>query len=161
MKVKSFNAHIVSTKQLRKDPSRNTLNQFMKVESFHAHIVCCGSTFVQKGSLQKHMKSVNEGEKFLCTQCDYQANWRGDLCKHMKSVHEGQQFQCTHCEYNIQSITERSTSDTHEVSPWRPTVSMHTLWIQGITERSTSETHQISSWRSKVSMHTLRIQSST
>ena len=91
-----------------------TIHEGVKV---NCSVEGCERAFSNKKIMNEHIQSFHNGEKFPCTQCDYQAKWRGDLCKHMKSVHEGQQFQCTHCEYNIQSITERSTSDTHEVSP--------------------------------------------
>ena len=88
MKVKSSHAHSVSTKQLIKDTSRDTLNQSMKVKK----ISCphCEYKSTEKGSLQRHIKSVHEGKKFPCPQCEYKATVKGDLQRHIKSVHEGQ-----------------------------------------------------------------------
>ena len=52
-----------------------------------------------KVSLQTHIKSVHEGQKFPCPQCEYKATQKGHLQTHIKSVHEGQKFQCPQCEY--------------------------------------------------------------
>ena len=43
----------------------------------------------QKGILQKHIKSIHEGQKFPCPLCEYKATEKGSLQKHIKSVHEG------------------------------------------------------------------------
>ena len=59
----------------------------------------CGKAFVRKGCVQKHIKSVHEGQMFPCMQCEYKTAWKGDLQKHIKSVHEGQKFPCPQCEY--------------------------------------------------------------
>ena len=39
------------------------------------------------------MKSVHEGQKFPCPQCDYKAAWKSNLKKHIKLVHEGDKLQ--------------------------------------------------------------------
>ena len=49
-------------------------------------------------ALQTHIKSIHEGQKFLCSNCEYK-----DLQRHIKSVHVGQWFPCMsniqHCDY--------------------------------------------------------------
>ena len=46
----------------------------------------------KKGTFQRHIKSVHEGQKFQCPHCEYKATWKGDLQKHIKSIHLGQKF---------------------------------------------------------------------
>ena len=59
----------------------------------------CISSFTQKGSLQKHIKSIHEGRTFDCLHCDHKATRKDNLQDHIKSIHEGQKFPCPHCEY--------------------------------------------------------------
>ena len=47
----------------------------------------CGKVFQGKQSVQRHIKSVHDGEKFPCTQCDYKATYKGHIQTHMKSLH--------------------------------------------------------------------------
>ena len=63
MKAKIFYAHIVSSKQLAKIPSKNT-----------------------------YVKLNHEGQQFPCPQCEYKATEKGSLQKHIKSIHEGQKL---------------------------------------------------------------------
>ena len=44
----------------------------------------------QKEDLLSHIKSIHEGVKFPCEQCDYKATQKGHLMKHMKSVHKSE-----------------------------------------------------------------------
>ena len=39
------------------------------------------------------------GQKFQCSECEYQATRKSSLVRHQKSVHMGQKFQCPECEY--------------------------------------------------------------
>ena len=57
------------------------------------------STKAHRGSFLRHVKSVHEGVKFPCQQCEYKAATRGSLLKHVKSVHEGVKFPCKQYEY--------------------------------------------------------------
>merc|ERR1712218_631376 len=77
----------------------------MKAKISHAYIVDRGSTFTDKGNLQKH-----EGQRFPCTHCQYKATLKGDLQKYVKSIHEGQKFHCTHCQYKA---TEKGHLQKH------------------------------------------------
>ena len=45
--------------------------------------------YIQKGDLQRHIKSVHEGQTFQCPLCEYKATWKRNLKKHIDSVHEG------------------------------------------------------------------------
>ena len=45
------------------------------------------------------MKSVHEGQKFPCLQCEFKGTQNGHLQTHIKSVHEGVKFPCSQCEY--------------------------------------------------------------
>ena len=49
--------------------------------------------------LLKHIKSIHEGVKFPCAQCDYTATDQNSLGRHIKSIHEGVKFPCDQCEF--------------------------------------------------------------
>ena len=70
----------------------------------------CGSSFTQKGSLQKHMKSVHEGQKFPCPHCESTFTQKVHLQRHTKSFHEGQKFQCPQCEFKA---TQKGSLQKH------------------------------------------------
>ena len=63
-----------------------------------------------KQNLQRHIRSVHEGQKFSCIFCEYKATYKGNLHRHIKSVHEGQKFQCPQCEYKA---TQKVNLQTH------------------------------------------------
>ena len=49
-----------------------------------------------------HIKSEgenNEGIKFDCKLCDYEANRKSNLSQHVKSIHEGIKFDWKLCDY--------------------------------------------------------------
>ena len=125
MKIRSLLAHIVDPHLLWKEAFKNKKKSLHEGKNFPCthcgstftdkgnlqkqkkshhegqNFPCthCGSTFTDKGNLQKHIKSVHEGQRFPCTHCQYKATLKGDLQKHVKSIHEGQKFHCTHCQY--------------------------------------------------------------
>ena len=49
----------------------------------------CGAGFTHKGTMNLHYKSIHQGVKYPCSQCDYQANQLGNLKKHIIKVHDG------------------------------------------------------------------------
>ena len=52
-----------------------------------------------KGSLVFHIQSKHEGVKYACNQCDYQAKQKGNLVVHIQSKHEGVRYACDQCNY--------------------------------------------------------------
>ena len=58
---------------------------------------------------------VNEGVKYACDQCDYQATTKFDLTRHNKSRHEGIKYDCDQCEYQAtsQSSLKRHSKAVH------------------------------------------------
>ena len=44
-------------------------------------------------------KFQNDGGKFSCIFCGYQATQKGNLQIHIRSKHEGLKFSCTNCDY--------------------------------------------------------------
>ena len=44
-----------------------------------------------------HVKTVHEGLRYPCDQCDYQGNSMQSLRKHIQSSHEGIKYECEHC----------------------------------------------------------------
>ena len=60
--------------------------------------------------LSTHIKSIHEGVKFPCNQCDYKATQKGNLMTHIKSRHQGVIFPCNLCDYKA---TQKSNLMTH------------------------------------------------
>ena len=56
-------------------------------------------TATTKESLDRHKRSVHEGMKYPCGQCEYQATTKENLDRHKRSVHEGIKYPCQQCEY--------------------------------------------------------------
>ena len=44
----------------------------------------------EKGTLQKHFKSIHKGERFPCPHCEYKATLKCNLNTHLKSIHKGE-----------------------------------------------------------------------
>ena len=59
----------------------------------------CEYKATTKSGLQKHVRSIHEGQKFPCLHCGSTFSQKGNLQTHMKSVHKGQKIPCPHCEY--------------------------------------------------------------
>ena len=49
--------------------------------------------------LNRHIKSIHEGERHPCPQCDYQGTQSASLTHHVKSVYEGMRYPCDQCNY--------------------------------------------------------------
>ena len=61
-------------------------------------------------ALLNHIKSVHQGVKFSCNQCNYKARQKGHLLRHRKSMHEGVKFSCDQCNYDA---TKKNSLLTH------------------------------------------------
>ena len=60
--------------------------------------------------LTTHIKSVHEGVKYACNQCDKQYTDHSSLRKHIQSTHEGVEYACNECD---QQFTQQTTLTTH------------------------------------------------
>ena len=62
------------------------------------------------------MKSVHDGVKYNCEQCDYKANQKGNLQQHVKSVHKGVKYSCERCYYEATKkvFLQRHVASNHE-----------------------------------------------
>ena len=47
----------------------------------------CRKVFSLKANMLQHYRSVHQGIKYPCNQCDYQATKRGNLQKHIQRKH--------------------------------------------------------------------------
>ena len=56
------------------------------------------SAAATKGSLAQHQRSVHEGKKYPCRECDHQATSKSDLNKHQRAIHEGKKYPCRACD---------------------------------------------------------------
>ena len=50
------------------------------------------------GPLIRHVRSMHEGLKYQCRQCDYKATQLDNLRTHEKSKHDGVRFNCKQCD---------------------------------------------------------------
>jgi len=69
----------------------------LKIEE---QFVCdlCAKTFNQVQSLRNHKKSVHEGFRYQCDQCDIKPfTLKGTLRKHVVSIHKGVRHPCDQC----------------------------------------------------------------
>ena len=55
--------------------------------------------FSNQFSLDRHLKSVHEGVKYPCNQCNYKATLKDSLQKHIKAIHDGVKYPCVKCSY--------------------------------------------------------------
>ena len=78
----------------------NELDQVHKEKSHQCLI--CNAMFDVKSALNKHVKSVHDGEKLLqCPSCDYNTLRTSALKDHISAVHEeNKPFQCLRCNFS-------------------------------------------------------------
>ena len=59
----------------------------------------CDYQATYQQSLDLHIQAKHEGIKYNCDQCDYQATQQGNLIRHIQSKHEGIKHACHQCDY--------------------------------------------------------------
>lgn len=66
--------------------------------------------------LKTHIKSIHEGKRFKCNQCDYRASKKGNLLKHISTVHGVDRYPCTKCDYKAtqKANLQRHIDSVHE-----------------------------------------------
>ena len=52
----------------------------------------CDKLFYDSSTARKHIRSVHEGVKYACNQCDYQATQQCSLKRHIQSKHDGVKY---------------------------------------------------------------------
>ena len=84
----------VESQQAQSEPitpsiSANRRVKRTEVVSGDARFQCqdCESTFISRKGLWNHTKSIHEGVKYACNQCDYQTGYRGELTRHFQRKH--------------------------------------------------------------------------
>ena len=53
----------------------------------------CNHKTARKGTLQKHIKAVHEGQTLTCKLCHYKTAVKSNLQAHIKAIHEGQTYE--------------------------------------------------------------------
>ena len=81
MKESNFLVHIVHMKQQQMEHLQNTGRKLMKVRNIAAT--------KQLESLKECKKSIQEGVKYQCKYCSYEATMIGHLKEHKRKGHEG------------------------------------------------------------------------
>ena len=83
------------------------------IKSIHEGVkfpcIQCDYKVTQKGDLMLHIKSKHEGVRFPCIQCDYKATTRSSLSSHIQSMHKGLKFSCDQCDYEAKQRTHLLT----------------------------------------------------
>lgn len=66
--------------------------------------------------LKTHIKTIHEGKRFKCNQCDYRASKKGNLIKHISTVHGIDRYPCTKCDYKAtqKANLQRHIDSVHE-----------------------------------------------
>ena len=63
----------------------------------------CDKLFYNCSNVHAHIRSVHEGVKYACNQCDYQASYQNYLTTHhIQSKHEGVKYVVTSVTNNLQ-----------------------------------------------------------
>ena len=57
------------------------------------------------------MSKKHTGFKFPCHICKYKATLKGDLLRHKRSIHEGLRFTCDQCDFEGKQKTEDTFVD--------------------------------------------------
>ena len=72
-----------------------------EVQNIEGHYPCCQCEYKPSklDHLNRHIKSIHEGERHPCPQCDYQGTQSASLTHHVKWVHEGMRYPCDQCNY--------------------------------------------------------------
>jgi len=72
----------------------------------------CKSTFAEKYSLERHIKSVHNGEKsYECSQCLKKFSDKSNMKKHTESVHNGEKpYECSQC---LKKCSEKTNLRKH------------------------------------------------
>ena len=84
----------------------NLPRQFEKNNDSKYFCYQCNFKALSKSSshLQTHIRSVHEGVKYPCDQCNHKASTSTNLHRHMKSVHDGVKYPCDQCNYKAARI---------------------------------------------------------
>ena len=59
----------------------------------------CQQLFVFAWLLKRHIKTVHEGLRYSCDQCEFKATQQGTVNGHIQSIHKGIRYACDKCEY--------------------------------------------------------------
>ena len=95
-----------SDNQIRQRQPRNQISSDAKPTECPE----CGKEFARKFVMLTHYRSVHEGIKYPCDQCDYQATDSGNLQRHIQSKHECIKYPCNQCD---SKLTRRSHLKSH------------------------------------------------
>ena len=79
----------------------------------NSHNVCnqCGKIFSSSSHLNRHTKSVHEGNKYPCDECNFAAARADTLREHIQVIHERvKNFHCDQCDY---SATRKAALNRH------------------------------------------------
>ena len=82
-----------------------------RVVSVSGKVECdkCSKTFSSNTALWYHRKSIHEGVRYPCDQCDFQARRKSSLTEHILK-HEGVKYSCDQCD---SQFTDKSSLPKH------------------------------------------------
>ena len=70
-----------------------------KVKLEPKQCLTCGDMLASSSALKLHIRSIHEGSKFYCDQCDAVFTTKGNLKVHIAGKHEGKTYPCELCDY--------------------------------------------------------------
>ena len=65
---------------------------------------------MDKWNVYKHIKSVHEGVKYACNECDHQVTDQTSLRRHIQAKHKGVKYACNKCDYQATPWRIRNTN---------------------------------------------------
>ena len=68
-------------------------------EKYYCDAEKCDFKTKSASHLKLHKKSVHEGIKHQCDQCERSYNFPGDLRRHKKTTHMGLRYPCSYCDF--------------------------------------------------------------
>ena len=66
-----------------------------------------------RSHLSSHERSIHEGERFYCDECNYQGSRMGDINKHKAGVHSNVECQYEHCDHKTTGRRRKSLMKDH------------------------------------------------
>ena len=80
---------------------RQTLQRHIRSKHEGIRYSCdqCDQKFSRPIYLKVHIRAIHEGLKFSCNQCNYQSSTQPHLRKHIEAKHKGIKYSCHHCDY--------------------------------------------------------------
>ena len=106
---------------------------------------------------QDHIKSVHEGIRFSCEQCDYKATSRANLKKHVQGRHAARTLPCDYCDEYVGKPTWPRLLDIYGWKAHHQGALLHYILMRPTNNfQRISSLFFVSSWHVALSVCSLR-----